>query len=53
MSAFVSQETKRFYRRPQLLLPVKESIEEVNCMFGLLEYDVPSQHFPLKHRGSC
>jgi hypothetical protein len=42
MSAFVSQETKLLYRKPQLSLSVKESIEEVNCLFGLLENDVSS-----------
>jgi hypothetical protein len=54
MSVFALQQTKPPYRRPQLLLSIKDNIEEVNSIFGLLEYRIPSrflekQGFMLNH----
>lgn len=46
MSVFVLQQTKLLCRRPRLSLSVKDNSEKVNCMFGLLECDIPPSFSP-------
>lgn len=46
MSVFVLQQTKLLCRRPWLSYSIKDNIEKVNFMFGLLECDIPPSFSP-------